>query len=441
MRSLVPFCWLAVLFTVRAASAEEPVAGDPAPAIVPPEVTATPVAESKVAELVRENGLRFSGYIQADWVMFRQTSQDEVSSATGDPLNENRFLLRRGHLRADVERTWVLGSLEIDANTVRGPIVRPIDAEASVRWRRDLEPESPYVMATLGLFKTPFGFEVLEADNRRPFLERSTVIRALFPGEFDLGFRLQGGWRFLNYALGLMNGAPIGERQFPGRDPNKSKDLVFRVGFDTAVSRGFRVQGGFSGVTGSGFHAGTSSTKDVLVWRDTNEDGIVQPTEIQVIAGSAASPSQNFHRFALGGDLRAIVDVPVLGKLTLRTEVVRASNLDRGVMPADPIGAGRDLREFGWTVGATQELTKWGMIGVRYDRYDPDTDSTDQRAATIVPKDASFGTLGVMGLARVNGARFIVQYDHNTNALGRTVAGLPTTLADDTLTLRGEVTF
>ena len=394
-----------------------------------------------VTEAVVASGVRFSGYAQADWVILRQTSQDEVNGATGEPLNENRFLLRRGHLRADIEREWVLGALEIDANTVKGPTVRPIDAEASLRWRRDKEEGSPFVMATLGLFKTPFGFEVLEADNHRPFLERSTVIRALFPGEFDLGLRIQGGFRALNYALGVMNGDPIGERQFPGRDPNKSKDLVFRVGFDTEVVRHLRLQGGFSGVTGSGFHKGTPSTKDVLVWRDVNEDGIVQPTEIQVIAGAAATPSQTFHRFAVGGDLRAILDIPWAGKLTVRAEIVRASNLDRGVQPADPVGAGHDLREFGWTLGATQEITRWAMIGVRYDRYNPDTDASNQEGTTLVPKDASFGTLGIMGLAQYERGRLILQYDHNTNALGRTQAGLPTTLADDTLTLRGQVSF
>src|SRR5207253_2737192 len=108
--------------------------------------------------------LRFGGYVQADWQMFRQSSENEIDPSTGAPLNENRFVLRRGHLRADAEHHYVLASLEIDANTVNGPQVRPIDAEASVRWpanvnsvrERELggfhDPKaSPYVMGTLGL--------------------------------------------------------------------------------------------------------------------------------------------------------------------------------------------------------------------------------------------------------------------------------------------------
>lgn len=410
-------------------------------------------AEEKKRAAVAPSPWTLSGYAQTDWTVMRQSSQDEVNGATGEPLNENRFVLRRGHLRADADYGYVLGSLEIDANTVKGPIVRPIDAEVSVRWPDKDPGRGPFIMVTAGLMKTPFGFEVIEADNKRPFLERSAVARALFPGEFDLGLRVKGGWRFLTYALGIMNGDPIGERQFPGRDPNKSKDLVFRIGANGAITEGVRIDAGFSGLSGSGFHEGTPTTKDVLVWRDVNEDGIVQSTEVQVIAGSAMTPSQNFHRFALGGDLRIMIDIPVLGELTLRGEVMRASNLDRGNQIADPVAAGRDLRELGWYVGFTQEVTTYGIVGLRYDRYDPDADARDQQGLNLVPKDGSFSTLSVLGGLRLTDpaqkegtrpryvARLLGQYDHNDNALGRTSGGIPTTLEDDTFTVRAEVSF
>ena len=37
--------------------------------------------------------------------------------------------------------------------------------------------------------------------------------------------------------------------------------------------------------------------------------------------------------------------------------------------------------------------------------------------------------------------RLLFEYDHNTNNLGRTAGGLPTPLADDAWTVRGEVVF
>ena len=87
------------------------------------------------------------------------------------------------------------------------------------------------------------------------------------------------------------------------------------------------------------------------MWRDQNEDGIVQQTELQSIPGSPATPSEGFQRFALGGDARLHVGIPVIGELTLRTELVRAKNLARGVFVADPVASSRDLRELGWYVG------------------------------------------------------------------------------------------
>ena len=381
-----------------------------------------------------------SGFVQTDWVVSRQSSQNEIGP-TGAPLNENRFTLRRGHLRADAEQGMILGSLEIDANTINGPQLRPIDAEASIRWPPRAPGESAWAMATIGLFKTPFGFEVLEADNRRPFLERSTVIRALFPGEYDLGLRMKGGWRFLDYQLGLMNGDPIGERQFPGRDPNTSKDIVGRVGVDTHPAARVRVLAGFSWVSGMGFHKGSPSTKDVLVWRDANLNGIVDPTEIQVIPGSAATPSQSFKRHAIGADVRVLVDVPWAGELALRGELVWATNLDRAIEPSDPVAAGHDQRQRGWYVGFTQMIGPHAQVGLRYDRYEPDADASSHVAGKLISSDSSYTTLAFMAAARLAKARLVLEYDKNKNPLGRGTNGLPTTLKDDTLTLRGEVSF
>ena len=143
-----------------------------------------------------------------------------------------------------------------------------------------------------------------------------------------------------------------------------------------------------------------------------------------------------------GGQAGLEIDLPVLGTLALRAELVRAKNLDRGLVVADPVAASRDLRELGWYVGATQELTPWAMIGVRYDLYDPDADAREQRPFAVVPKDASFRTWSFMAAARWQRVgRLVAQYDHHRNALGREPSGAPTTLADDAFTLRAEVNF
>ena len=62
-------------------------------------------------------------------------------------------------------------------------------------------------------------------------------------------------------------------------------------------------------------------------------------------------------------------------------ELTYAANLDRFTLVADPVVLNRDLRELGWYVAATQELSPWAAVGVRYDRYDPDRDANDLRNA------------------------------------------------------------
>ena len=319
--------------------------------------------------------------------------------------------------------------------------MRPIDAEVSVTWPERPDESLPSLVATAGLMRIPFGFEVEELDWVRPFLERATVLQALFPGEYDLGLRLRARYRFVHWALGLMNGDPIGSKVFPDVDPVHQKDLVGRIGVDVPILPGVRLQAGVSAESGTGFHAGTPTTKDVVTWQDANGDGVVQPNEITVIPGSAATPSQVFRRFALGGDVRLAVDVPVLGELALRGEVVRASNLDRGLEVADPVGAGHDLREVGWYVGATQEITRWAMIGGRYDRYNPDADESAQRGVAVVPVDRSYGTLAILGMLKRGPQRLLVEYDVNTNPLGISPSGAPSRLADNALTVRAQLVF
>ncbi|HSO40753.1 MAG TPA: hypothetical protein VLT33_49850 [Labilithrix sp.] len=396
--------------------------------------------------------LTLSGYVHVDWVPYRQSSQDEVSPTSGEPLNENRFVIRRARLRLESDQGLLHGALMLDANTIRGLQVRPWNLEASLKWPPDTPYRQPsaiaqssskeaFVIVSAGLLVTPFGFDVPELEIDRPFLERTTMASELVPQSYDLGLRVLGGYKFVNYAFAIVNGDPIGESTFPGRDPSQSKDLVFRLGTSTEVVPGLRFDAGFSGLNGRGFHKGNAPTKDQLVWRDQNEDGQVQQTELQVITGSPATPSQGFQRFALGADARVHLRLPRLGELTVRAEIVRAKNLDRGTFAADPVATSRDLRELGWTLAVTQELTRWGLVGVRYDTFDPDADAREQRPFALVPKDSSLSTWTFMGQLRWKTARLIAEYDHRTNALGRDVSGAPTTLADDSFTLRAAVGF
>ena len=389
-------------------------------------------------------GLGLTGFVQAD-VAFRKASEDQINPSTGDPLNEDRFSIRRARLKATLERTYVAGAFELDGNTVRGPTARIAGAEGSLRLPGSGgEGTPPLIMASIGLFKIPFGYEVIESDRERLFLERSTTARALFPGEYDLGARLQGGWRFIRYALAVQNGEPVGERAYPSRDPNHQKDWVGRLGVDGGEGPVSFIAG-FSALYGTGFHKGIAATKASFQWVDVNQNGFIDTGELQPTPGRAALPSASFSRHGLGADARVALVTPWLGHSTLYGELYYARDLDRAILPADPVGAaggvGRSYRELGWYAAFMQDLGAHLTVGARYDHYNPDRDASDTQVGVVVPNDPGYSTLSLVAALTSPAGRLIAQFDINRNHLGRDVSGVPTNLQDNALTIRGEARF
>ncbi|MCE9572799.1 MAG: hypothetical protein K8W52_06545 [Deltaproteobacteria bacterium] len=352
------------------------------------------------------------------------------------------MLIRRARLRASGELRGLHGLIELDGNTVSGATARLNAATIDWSWRPRSIPatEPALVTITAGLFKIPFGADVPTADRDRIFLEPGWAARALFPGNYDGGAMLAGGWRFARWQVAITNGAPVGDAQWTGRDPTSAPDLVGRAGIDLELG-GVTARGGLSGLVGTGLHAGTPATKDQLTWVDANEDGMVQTTELGVIPGRPATPSETFARSALGADLAITWCAHPLGHGQAFGEVAIATDLDRAVVVADPVAADRSLRELGWQVGAWQELGRWARIGVRYDAYRPDRDAREVQGANVVGVDPRFTTLAALASLRWREHRATLEYDHERNPLGRGLDGQPTTRGADRLTARLQVTW
>lgn len=409
----------------------------------PPHATGDPASASIALPRL---SLSLSGFVQADVYAYRQDSQDQLDSGTGQPLNETRFLIRRARLRAQAEARALpflpLGAtLELDAATLVGAQARLLGAEVWAAWQPAGQPQ-PWLQLGVGLFKIPFGREVQQYDPDRLFLERSRVVQALFPGEYDLGLRLHGAWRFLRYALAVMNGAPAGDVQFALRDPNRSKDVLGRVGVELAPWSWLGLRLGASALFGTGFSPGAPATKDTLTWRDDNEDGQVQLSEIVPLRGRAAVPSWDFSRDALAADAQIELRLPVVGTLLIESEILWARNLDRGLVPADPIAAGRDLRELGYYLSIVGGLTRYGQWGLRFDHYDPDADAQQQAGVAPVPVSLAFSTLtATAAISYPRLLRLAMEFQHSQNGLGRGAGGLPATLGRDALLLRAQGAF
>jgi hypothetical protein len=360
-----------------------------------------------------------SGYVQADAIVWSDDSVDGVNPANGAVLNDERFLIRRARLHAEYTHDAITGALELDGNTSGGsPTAKLLSAQLTYTFKRD----RLKVAASAGLFKTPFGAEVPASDRDKPFLESPAFARALFPGNYDAGAMVRGSYGPARWSLAIVNGAPVSDTQWHGKDPLQSYDFVGRLGAIVSGPARSSFEVGVSGSSGTGYHAGRAATDDDLKWVDANGDGMVQSTELVGIPGMPAQPGATFHRNAVGADAQVHWCLCTVGTGLAFAELAYAKNLDRGIVYADPIAASRNLHHLGFAVGLVQNLGAHASAGVRYDRYDADRDESDN----------VFSTLSVMATARLHDARLLLQYDHEREPASQTA---------NAVTVRAQVGF
>lgn len=391
------------------------------------------------------DGAVVSGFSQIDYLR-RQISLDELSDGTGDPLNEDRFLVRRARLRVDREWRFV-GVSALTELFVDGSTARPLAFDIHAQLPGAAEGEPPLLQLRAGLFPVPFGFESYQqTDSERFFGERSLFAYGLVPGRFDLGAAISGHLWGVDWIVAAQNGEPLESGEFAYADPNSAKDLAGRVRVTGELFGGVRGAAAFSLLHGRGFSPGTPPTKDTFEWQDLNEDGRVLPSELIPIPGSSGRPSQNYDRWGLGADVQLWAQVPRLGELMVYGELATAVNLDRAVAPADPVLLGRDQRGFGFYVAAVQQLTGHATAGLRFEQYEPNADALELFDGVTVVTRRRFRTLtaGVSANRRLSEsarARLLLEYDHQRNSLGRDNRGRPAQLDNDTVRVRVEVVF
>jgi hypothetical protein len=375
------------------------------------------------------SGLSITGYVQADY-LHSQASQDQLQQ-TNVVLNQNRFYLRRARLRVDQGWQFATATLDLDANTVNGPVVGIRRAEGSLFYQgsnpRDLP---PLLMITAGVTDLPFGYDLFESDRTAPFTERSLVSQAIYPTKQDAGVKVSGALSFLRYAVMVSNGEPVDAKGFP-HDPNDAKDVTGRLGVVVPVRDRVEVTGGASFAQGKGFHAGKAATKGGIQWSDQNENGLFDPGEVATTFPTAQEPSKNYDRWAFGLDLGFRLRTS-LGESHLWGEVIAASNYDRGFLASDPVAAGAAVRQLGGYAAFTQDVTKYGIVGFRVSVYDPNADVFETRHGTLEPRAQTVRTLSPMfGLNLPGRARFVFEYDFVHDYLGRDAAGVPTDAKND----------
>ncbi|HET6585342.1 MAG TPA: hypothetical protein VFG69_17910, partial [Nannocystaceae bacterium] len=393
-----------------------------------------------------EYGLRLGGYLQIQYQR-SQLSENQLQQG-GAPLNRDGFVVRRGRLRLSGDWRFVAFAFELDGSTTRGPFFGVRQAHVSALYRNPDATRPPYVMVTAGLTAAPFGYEVRLGQREMMFMERSTGSLALFPGPVDVGLRLRGGVGPFRYDVAVMNGTPFDDRAGAARglDPTRKPDVIGRLGFATRPRR-FTISGGASFLTGTGLHAGQDATKNQLQWIDLNENGSLDTAEIFSVPGTAALPSVKFERWAVNADLQLAVR-SAIGWSRVFGEITLAQNLDRGLFVADPFAAGTDLRHLQAYAAFLQDVTRWAVLGFRYDLYDFNSDLLTRSRGRFIPADSQIHTLSPLVGAVLPGGvvpgvrgRLVFQYDVVLDALGRDRRGVPTNLKNDQITVRAQVEF
>ncbi len=364
--------------------------------------------------------LRFRGYVQPQLVI--QSFDDAASpNATGGKLpagvsanqvtakadgtttNGTFFRIRRTRLVTEYATDYMRLTFDFDPNLSggsiagSGTIARTIEAVGIARYTPSLTQEF-----AMGIFKVPFGFEVMQNDADRPYIERSWGEQNMFPGEFDTGARtkLTALDSKLNVHAAVLNGITIGEKTFAVvPDLNHGKDLSGRVNYDAGA---FDL--GASGYWGTGQNV------------DAKNLAFKQFTRWAVNAEAA------FHKTLS----------EKLGATKVFGEVTYGENMDRGTKYAFAVPqiqtninaaaacgnrAGAACQELSLFIRLEQDITHWATAGLRYDMYTPDL-AFGQNARE---------TWGLLAVAHfTKGLQLMAEYDYatdNVHAQGGTAAG------------------
>jgi hypothetical protein len=354
--------------------------------------------------------LKISGFIQGRY----EYHQDAVDGTT-NAKNENRFYVRHGYLGARYEGKNAEFFMQIDANNNDGVVLK--DAEASF-----VDTWTPlHLKLTLGQFKIPFGYEILQSDADREMPERAQVISnssvGLFPGDRDRGVRLQGSYEMFRLNVALVNGASFGQKDPSnffgvtqnGYDPNGFKTVVGRLGVDLGS-----LVGGFSWMWGR--------TLDTAFGKLDMTSGKLLPDTYTYFAQTR-----------LGADVQGYVDVPTLGGLAVKGEVIwgRKTNLDYAYTPANSC---LNRQSLGWIVTVVQNFGQYLGLALRLDQFDPilssTVDSKCYEPATPKPL-AAIANRDVDKLTRLGAAllvhgsqniKFTLSYEHPWEQTGAKIS-------------------
>jgi phosphate-selective porin len=310
-------------------------------------------------DLSKLNKLKISGYVQAQWLL---NDNDHVT--VNEPTNT--FWIRRARLKFTYEAlTGVKFVLQSDFST---GILALKDAYAVVNI-----PKLKDFTLWAGQFNRT-NYEVEYSSSQREVLERSKVIRAIYPGEREVGVKLEYKGSVIPLKLQLM--AMNGNFTFAQPvDYDSKKDLMGRLVYS------IKLPGAGVGIDlGPNFYYGKTGIKYNTFVSD--ENGNLDSTTYK--AGDYL-PKQ-----WMGGEIQIFADI--LGGMALKGEYVQGINSASSGTNQDSkstLAARRadptKLRHFsGYYLYLIKNIGKKNQFVFKYDFFDPNTNLSGDAAKSDV---------------------------------------------------------
>jgi phosphate-selective porin len=296
------------------------------------------------ADLSKLNKMKISGYIQAQW-----ESYDKDIVKTNEPANT--FYIRRARVKFTYEALdGVKFVLQPDFSTGNLSLK---DAYAVVNI-----PKLKDFTLWAGQFNRP-NYEVEYSSGQREVLERSRVIRAIYPGEREIGVKLEyiGSKIPLKFQLMAMNGNFTGTQ---AKDVDSKKDLMGRVVYSVKLpNAGIGIDFGANGYLGGN----RAKTNKYIV----NTLGVADSINV----------GDYLDKKWVGGEIQIFADV--LGGLAVKCEYMAGVNSTASTIAsiatmAQKLADPNKIKNFsGYYIYLIKNIGSRNQMVARFDYYDPNT--------------------------------------------------------------------
>lgn len=386
--------------------------------------------------------LSFSGYLQVQYQFAEQKGIASYNGGSFRPNVNNRFMIRRGRLRADYLfkddegfRKYYF-ALQFDG-TERGVNIRDF-------FGRIYENKWNVFVGTVGVFNRPFGYELQNSSSRRESPERGRMSQILMKNERDLGAMvsfqpqaLDHPLHFLNIDLGVFNGQGLAA----AADYDSYKDVVTRVSVKdiSALNNHLLLAGGVSMLSGG---IGSAS-------KDAYSTKIVEGHKVMALSVSASNLTRMHPRKYMGADVRMRVPFSnAKGYIEARAEYIQGQQsalANTSVTPTELPADGVYTRNFdGAYLYLIGSFFSHSQFLIKYDWYDPNTDVSDEEINETFgfsEADVRYNTLGIGYVHHLNNQVRIMFYWDSPRNERTLVDGYREDIDDDTFTARVQFRF